>query len=113
MKGDGLSKLYDALSLDELFRLRVRAMARGDQSAKPWPPVDFSAPFSKVKNSPLGSASAGVGCPTRRQRSMIRAWSGKQDHKRITSNTPTPGDHWSSGGLPGAAVRSTQSCRNA
>jgi hypothetical protein len=31
MKGDGLSKLYDTLSLDELFRLRLAAMARGDR----------------------------------------------------------------------------------
>jgi hypothetical protein len=30
MKGDGLAKLYDQLSLDELFRLRIRALARGD-----------------------------------------------------------------------------------
>ena len=30
MKADGLAKLYDKLSLDELFRLRLAAMARGD-----------------------------------------------------------------------------------
>ena len=28
VKGDGLAKLYDTLSLDELFRLRLTAMAR-------------------------------------------------------------------------------------
>lgn len=32
MKGDGLVKLYDTLSTDELFRLRIRAMARGDRA---------------------------------------------------------------------------------
>ncbi len=30
VKGDGLAKLYDTLSLEERFKLRVRAMARGD-----------------------------------------------------------------------------------
>ena len=32
MKADGLAKLYDRLSTDELFRLRVRALARGDRA---------------------------------------------------------------------------------
>src|SRR5438067_3348307 len=30
MKGHGLSKLYDTLTLDERFRLRIRALARRD-----------------------------------------------------------------------------------
>src|SRR5688572_25512332 len=30
MKSDGLSKLYDTLTLDERFRLRLRAFARRD-----------------------------------------------------------------------------------
>lgn len=30
MKGNGLSKLYDQLTIDERIRLRVRALARGD-----------------------------------------------------------------------------------
>lgn len=32
MKGDGLAKLYDTLSLEELFRLRLRAWARRDKA---------------------------------------------------------------------------------
>ena len=32
MKAAGLAKLYDRLSVDELFRLRVRALARGDRA---------------------------------------------------------------------------------
>jgi hypothetical protein len=30
VKADGLAKLYDQLTLDERFRLRVRALARRD-----------------------------------------------------------------------------------
>ena len=32
MKSDGLAKLYDQLTLDERFRLRVQALARGDRA---------------------------------------------------------------------------------
>ena len=32
MKSDGLSKLYDTLTLDERFRLRLRAFARRDMT---------------------------------------------------------------------------------
>ena len=32
MKADGLARLYDRLSTDELFRLRVRALARADRA---------------------------------------------------------------------------------
>ena len=30
MKGGGLSKLYDTLTIEERFRLRIRALARRD-----------------------------------------------------------------------------------
>ena len=30
MKGGGLSKLYDTLTVEERFRLRIRALARRD-----------------------------------------------------------------------------------
>jgi len=39
-------------------------------SAQPLPPVSFLAPRSKQYHSPTGSASAGVGSPSKRQRSM-------------------------------------------
>ena len=32
MKADGLAKLYDQLTLEERFRLRIRALARGDKA---------------------------------------------------------------------------------
>ncbi len=36
VKADGLAKHYDKLSLDELFHLRIRALARGDKADCDW-----------------------------------------------------------------------------
>jgi hypothetical protein len=32
MKADGLAKLYDQLTIEERFRLRIRALARRDMT---------------------------------------------------------------------------------
>ena len=41
MKADGLAKHYDTLSIEELFRLRIRALARGDRAD--WERLDRAA----------------------------------------------------------------------
>jgi hypothetical protein len=51
-------------------------MPRGKKftSPQPLPPSAFSTPHSNVNDSPVGSASAGVGWPSIRQRSMRCSW---------------------------------------
>jgi hypothetical protein len=43
MKSDGVSKLYDRLSIEERFRLRIRALAPGDRAD--WERLDRTCPL--------------------------------------------------------------------
>src|SRR5688572_27421907 len=47
MKSDGLSKLYDTLTLDERFRLRIRALGRGDKAD--WERLDRACPYGQYQ----------------------------------------------------------------
>ena len=54
MKSDGLAKLYDQLTLDERFRLRVQALARGDRADcdrldRACPARDYSAYCARLE----------------------------------------------------------------
>ena len=56
MKSDGLAKLYDQLTLEERFRLRVQALARGDRADcdrldRVCPGVDYSAYCARLEAS--------------------------------------------------------------
>ena len=69
-EGDVLWSLYAARRSLRLPLYSHPKWSLSQTSAKPSPPPDFGAPFSKAKKSPLGSASFGVFSPSRRQRSM-------------------------------------------
>lgn len=48
----------------------IQAFRISEGSAQPSPPDDLDAPFSKVKNSPFGSAVMGATTPSNWQRSL-------------------------------------------
>jgi hypothetical protein len=48
MKAAGFTKLYDTLTLDERFRLRIRALGRGDQAD--WERLDRSCPLNESRD---------------------------------------------------------------
>src|SRR3954468_18255072 len=48
MKSDGLSKLYDRLTLAERFRLRIRALGRRDKAD--WERLDRSCPYGEYRD---------------------------------------------------------------
>ena len=48
MKGDGLSKLYDRLTIAERFRLRIRALGRWDKAD--WERLDRACPYEQYRD---------------------------------------------------------------
>lgn len=69
----------------------VPCASRFQTSVQPSPPPCLAAPFSKVYQVPSESASAGIGCPSIRHRSMKCSWepgrslSPEADHFRMNS----------------------------